>query len=68
MVSKNFEPKSLIQVTYATDKIEDREIEGLIEAKDALKVDEALILTWDYEGRVNGFKAVPLWKWLLRPA
>jgi len=68
VVSKNFEPKSLIQVTYATDKIEDREIEGLIEAKDALKVDEALILTWDYEGQVNGFKAVPLWKWLLRPA
>lgn len=66
VVSKNFEPKSLIQVTYATDRIEDREVEGLIEAKNALKVDDAVILTWDYEGEVQGIKILPLWKWLLR--
>jgi hypothetical protein len=65
VVSKNFEPKILIQVTYATDKIEEREIEGLKEASSSLKAEEGIIITWDYEGKVNGFKAIPLWKWLL---
>jgi len=65
VVSKNFEPESLIQVTYATDRVEEREIEALMEAKSVLKVDDALIITWDYEGEVRGFKALPLWKWLL---
>ncbi|BAB67096.1 ATP-binding protein [Sulfurisphaera tokodaii] len=65
VVSEKFEPKSLIQVTYASDRVEEREVEGLMEARSALKVDDALILTWDYEGEVKGFKALPLWKWLL---
>jgi hypothetical protein len=52
-------------VTYATDKIEEREIEGLKEASSSLKAEEGIIITWNYEGKVNGFKAIPLWKWLL---
>ncbi|MFP3202897.1 MAG: hypothetical protein RXR43_11910 [Sulfolobus sp.] len=50
---------------YVTDRVEEREVEGLIGAKSALKVDNVIILTWDYEGEVKGFKALPLWKWLL---
>lgn len=65
VISEKFEPKSLIQVTYASDRVEEREVEGLMEARSALRVDDALILTWDYEGEVKGFKALPLWKWLL---
>ncbi|BCU71230.1 ATP-binding protein [Stygiolobus caldivivus] len=65
VVSKNFTPITLIQVTYATDKVEERETEGILEAKSRLKVDSSLIITWDYEGEVKGIKALPLWKWLL---
>ena len=61
VISKNFTPITLIQVTYATDKIEERETE----AKTELKVNNSLIITWDYEGEINGIKALPLWKWLL---
>ncbi|MBB5255233.1 hypothetical protein [Sulfurisphaera ohwakuensis] len=48
-----------------SDRIEEREIEGLLEAKNSLKVDNSVILTWDYEGEVKGIRALPLWKWLL---
>ncbi|WP_390531865.1 DUF4143 domain-containing protein [Sulfurisphaera ohwakuensis] len=65
VVCKNFTPITLIQVTYASDRIEEREIEGLLEAKNSLKVDNSAILTWDYEGEVKGIRALPLWKWLL---
>jgi predicted AAA+ superfamily ATPase len=65
IVAKNFTPLNLIQVTYAKDKIEEREIEGILEAKNQLRVDNSIILTWDYKGEVKGIKALPLWKWLL---
>ena len=66
VISSNFKPNALIQVTYATDKPSEREIEGIIEAKEQLKTEENLIITWDYEGEIEGIKAVPLWKWLLK--
>ncbi|AOL17856.1 AAA family ATPase [Sulfolobus sp. A20] len=65
VVAKNFNPITLIQVTYATDKVEDREVEAIIEAKSELKVDNATIITWDYEDEIKGIKAIPMWKWLL---
>lgn len=65
VVAKNFSPIVLIQVTYASDKVEDREIEAIMEAKSELRVDNAVILTWDYEDEIKGIKAMPLWKWLL---
>ncbi len=68
VVAKNFTPITLIQVTYATDKVEEREVEAINEAKSELKVDNAIILTWDYEGEINGVRAIPLWKWLLSDA
>jgi len=66
VLSNNFKPTTLIQVTYATDKLNDREVEGIIEAKEELKTDENLIITWDYEGEIEGIKIIPLWKWLLK--
>jgi len=66
VLSNNFKPIALIQVTYATDKLNEREIEGMIEAKEQLKTDENLIITWDYEGEIEGIKIIPLWKWLLK--
>ena len=65
VISSNFKPTTLIQVTYATDKLDQREIEGIVEAKDQLKTEENLIITWDYEGEIEGIKILPLWKWLL---
>jgi len=65
VIARNFSPTTLIQVTYAGDRVEDREVEAIVEAKSELKVDNAIILTWDYEGEINGIKAIPLWKWLL---
>jgi len=66
VLSNNFKPTTLIQVTYATDKLNDREVEGIIEAKEQLKTDENLIITWGYEGEIEGIKTIPLWKWLLK--
>jgi len=66
VLSNNFKPTTLIQVTYATDKLNDREVEGIIEAKEELKTDENLVITWDYEGEIEGIKIIPLWKWLLK--
>ncbi|MCY0859944.1 MAG: AAA family ATPase, partial [Sulfolobaceae archaeon] len=65
VIAKNFSPIALIQVIYASDKVEEREAEAIIEAKSELKVEDAVILTWDYEGEIKGAKALPLWKWLL---
>ncbi len=61
VVAKNFNPLTLIQVTYASDRMEEREVEGILEAKSQLKVD-AVVMTWDFSGEVNGVRAVPLWK------
>ncbi|AWR98695.1 ATP-binding protein [Metallosphaera hakonensis] len=65
VVSRNFSPVALIQVTYADDGVEEREIEGIMEARRELKTENSLILTWDYEGEIKGIRALPLWKWLL---
>ncbi|MCY0859656.1 MAG: DUF4143 domain-containing protein, partial [Sulfolobaceae archaeon] len=38
VIAKNFSPIALIQVIYASDKVEEREAEAIIEAKSELKV------------------------------
>ncbi|AAY81293.1 ATP-binding protein [Sulfolobus acidocaldarius] len=60
----------LIQVSYATDKVEDREIKGLIRANEKLRVREQIIVTYDIEGEERvaegkPIKLVPLYKFLL---
>jgi len=73
VVKEGLRVKKLIQVTYASDKIdiEKRETDGLLKAYELFKKDkpELIIITWDYEDTLkeNGkeIKCMPLWKWLL---
>lgn len=61
----------LLQVSYQTGDadIEQREVKGLLEASEELKVKKLTILTWDEEKQVqkNGrtVNFTPLWKWLM---
>lgn len=59
----------LIQVTYATDKIEEREIKGLVRASEIVKAKELLIISWDIEEEIEvegkRIKVIPLYKFLL---
>ena len=59
----------LVQVTYAHDKVEQREIRGLLKAKELVEAKEMTVVTYDVEGveEVEGEKIrlVPLYKFLL---
>lgn len=60
----------LIQVTYATDKVEEREIRGLIRAYEKVRARELIVVTYDVEGEEKvaegkSIKLVPLYKFLL---
>jgi predicted AAA+ superfamily ATPase len=63
--------KKLIQVTYASgrDEVEKRELDGLLQASEALRCKELEVITWDYEESVKldgkSVKFIPLWRWLL---
>ena len=61
--------KACVQVTYATEKddIQNREIRSLFKASEELNCKNLLVITWDYEGIVEGIRYVPIWKWLLNP-
>jgi predicted AAA+ superfamily ATPase len=65
VVARNFSPLELIQVTYAEDKVERREVEALKKAREELKAKRCTVVTWDYEGEEDGIRFVPLWRWLL---
>ncbi len=58
-----------IQVSYEIKENKEREVNGLLEAMDAFKLKEGLMITEDEEEeeRIEGRKIVymPLWKWLL---
>jgi hypothetical protein len=57
---------SAVNVTYS-DKIDEREINGLLEFKKKFgkKVKKLIILTKDIEKKESGIEFIPLWKWLL---
>ncbi len=65
-VAKNKDDSlTAINVCYG-DKVEDREISGLLEFKQEFKkTKEMLILTKDIEKKEQGILFIPLWKWLL---
>ena len=65
VVKEGLDVDQLIQVTYATDKVEERETKSLIKASKELKCKNMIIITRDYEGMVDGIRCLPLWKWLL---
>ena len=58
-----------IQVSYQVKENKEREINGLLEAMDAFKLKEGLIVTENTESeeKIKGKKIIfkPLWKWLL---
>lgn len=68
--------KECINVTYASgfDEVDRREWRSLLRARDLLKCDDLVVVTWDYEdekelswfGRDGRISFVPLWKWLLK--
>ncbi|AAK41695.1 ATP-binding protein [Saccharolobus solfataricus] len=59
----------LIQVTYTSDKIENREIRGLIEGYRLTKAKKLLIITWDLEEKIQvegvNIEVLPLYRFLL---
>ncbi|WP_218265867.1 ATP-binding protein [Saccharolobus shibatae] len=59
----------LLQVTYASDKIEEREIRSLLKAEEMLRVKELIVITYDIEGEEERegkkIKLVPLYRFLL---
>ncbi|MHA1691937.1 MAG: ATP-binding protein [Candidatus Heimdallarchaeaceae archaeon] len=65
MVERN-KPSLAIQVcTKITEDNMKREINGLKEAMEDLKIKEGIIITLDQEDEVDGIKLIPAWKWLL---
>lgn len=65
VIAKNFEPKELIQVTFAEDKVHEREIKALKKAEKELSPEKLTVITWNYYGKVENIEAIPLWLWLL---
>ncbi len=59
----------LIQVTYATDKVEEREFKGLIKANEKVKAKDLIIITYDIEEeeKTSGksIRLIPLYKFLM---
>ncbi len=72
VVKKGERVERLIQVSYISSRenINDREIRSLILGSLALRCEDLIVVTWDYEEKreVDGkiIKFIPLWKWLMR--
>lgn len=59
--------KELIQVSYVSkqDEIKKREINNLLKASKELECKNMTLITWDFEGKIENIRCIPLWKWLL---
>ena len=61
--------KLCIQVTFELNNDKEREISGLLEAMEEVKLDEGLIVTYDQEDEftLNRKRILvrPAWKWML---
>ena len=59
----------LLQVTYTSDKIEEREIRSLLKAEEMLRAKELIVITYDIESEEERegkkIKLIPLYKFLL---
>ena len=75
VIKEGIKVKKLIQVTYANsfEEVKPREIRALLKAKEVLKCENLIVITWDYEdekecswfGKKGKIKFIPLWKFLL---
>ena len=63
------EINSRLQVTYTSDKIEEREIRSLLKAEEMLRTKELIVITYDIESEEERegkkIKLIPLYKFLL---
>lgn len=65
VIKNNDDTLTAINVTYS-DKINNREIKGLLEfKKEFKKTKELIILTKNTEKKEQGIRYSPLWKWML---
>ena len=69
LIRKGINISEAIQVTHQLQENKEREINGLLDALQAYKLKEGLILTSDYDDEIieNKRKIIikPVWKWLL---
>ncbi|MGC8662077.1 MAG: ATP-binding protein [Nitrososphaeria archaeon] len=71
-VIKKDRVEELVQVSYANDKVEEREYSNLAQASSMLNCSNLTIITWDIEDKMTvdnkEIRLIPLWKWLLTRA
>ncbi len=68
-VIKKDDVEELIQVSYASDKVDEREYRNLVQASIMLNCSNLTVITWDLEDKMtvdgNEIRLIPLWKWLI---
>ncbi|MGC8558353.1 MAG: DUF4143 domain-containing protein [Nitrososphaeria archaeon] len=68
-VIKKEDVEELIQVSYASDKVDEREYRNLVQASIMLNCSNLTVITWDLEDKMtvdgNEIRLIPLWKWLI---
>ena len=59
--------RRLVQVSWelSSPGTEERELKALKDARNEIKVDDCIVVTWDDEREVDGIRIVPAWKWCL---
>jgi hypothetical protein len=59
--------RRLVQVSWelSSPGTEERELKALKDARNEIKVDDCIVVTWDDEREVDGIRIVPVWKWCL---
>jgi predicted AAA+ superfamily ATPase len=69
IVAESKKPVQAIQVCYRlTNDNMQREIDGVTEAMDELKVKKGLIITMDQTDKFGNVDVMPAWKWLTEPS
>ena len=59
--------RRLVQVSWELSSPEtaQRELSALKDARDEIKVDDCMVVTWDEERDEDGVRIVPAWKWCI---
>ena len=66
IVVERGKPTQAVQVCYTlTEENKEREMAGLQEAMEELKVDRGIILTYNQEDKIGSIKVMPVWRWML---
>lgn len=67
VTDKMSQKRRLVQVAWdmSSPGTETRELSALKTARNEIKVDVCMVVTWDEERETDGIKIVPAWKWCL---